>query len=594
MIILVMLTMLAFDSLAQGDNVLVSIVQSNLVYHSLDDNQVKTIPLSSTILENEVVRSIDYNPDDCIFFVITSFRATPKLYSVTLSGLVSKIGDITASNGASIYSCEAITYNEVTKKLYASISFPSRDVYTETLAELSTTNAVATIVSTINTSSPSLDDMDFMESYGNKIIIADGNPSPNPFFYIFSIDLDNLSATPIVVYSENNSSSPQIQELAVMGNTLYVELQSSLFKLDLSSSNSKLELVGPMMYLGSNSPLQALTNFNHAEIFNPVPLPKDTTICEGDSLFLDVSGFQQFYWNNSATGSFYAKNSGSYYGQAQIGECLFDSDTFNLSLESCRNYCDSLEETLPLLLGNYSDTTLCKGDTFQIQLDIDADSIVWSNGQKGKEVIVFDKTLVFASIHIDTCTFETSTISVDFEFCDKCQELREQIESLLEFPDEEIKLCLYDKYEVNFSAQSFDSIKWNDGDTSFFRELTDSRTYNAIIYIDTCIFITETLRLNFVNCDGCFVEFPNAFTPNQDNLNEIFQPVISDDCNILFTDFSVYNKWGEKLLNSKLPAWDGFYLDQISEAGVYFYTCSYTNLLTQKSEVLKGVIHLEY
>ena len=102
MIILVMLTMLAFDSLAQGDNVLVSIVQSNLVYHSLDDNQVKTIPLSSTILENEVVRSIDYNPDDCIFFVITSFRATPKLYSVTLSGLVSKIGDITASNGASI------------------------------------------------------------------------------------------------------------------------------------------------------------------------------------------------------------------------------------------------------------------------------------------------------------------------------------------------------------------------------------------------------------------------------------------------------------------------------------------------------------
>ena len=62
MIILVMLTMLAFDSLAQGDNVLVSIVQSNLVYHSLDDNQVKTIPLSSTILENEVVRSIDYNP----------------------------------------------------------------------------------------------------------------------------------------------------------------------------------------------------------------------------------------------------------------------------------------------------------------------------------------------------------------------------------------------------------------------------------------------------------------------------------------------------------------------------------------------------
>lgn len=62
------------------------------------------------------------------------------------------------------------------------------------------------------------------------------------------------------------------------------------------------------------------------------------------------------------------------------------------------------------------------------------------------------------------------------------------------------------------------------------------------------------------------VEFPNVFTPNKDNINDVFSPII-----IGIPDFKVtiYNRWGNEMitLDADTPVWDG----KDATEGVYYY-----------------------
>lgn len=76
-------------------------------------------------------------------------------------------------------------------------------------------------------------------------------------------------------------------------------------------------------------------------------------------------------------------------------------------------------------------------------------------------------------------------------------------------------------------------------------------------------------------------EFPNVFTPNNDEFNEVFrvkEPYPTDFCveNFLIT---VYNRWGDIVYESSDPdfEWDGnhFESDQDCSEGVYYYVVDY-------------------
>ena len=59
-------------------------------------------------------------------------------------------------------------------------------------------------------------------------------------------------------------------------------------------------------------------------------------------------------------------------------------------------------------------------------------------------------------------------------------------------------------------------------------------------------------------CEDDIIYVPNAFTPNNDGKNDIFQPVLSGDC-WLWYEFFVFNRWGKKVFESDYPGdiWRG-------------------------------------
>ncbi len=97
------------------------------------------------------------------------------------------------------------------------------------------------------------------------------------------------------------------------------------------------------------------------------------------------------------------------------------------------------------------------------------------------------------------------------------------------------------------------------------------------------------------NCPSYIL--PNAFTPNSDQSNDVFRPIVN-----IFIDrveFEVYNRWGQKVWSTNDPQinWDGsnFSNRQLAE-GVYFYICrvfeSRVSGVIESEDVLKGSIQL--
>lgn len=108
---------------------------------------------------------------------------------------------------------------------------------------------------------------------------------------------------------------------------------------------------------------------------------------------------------------------------------------------------------------------------------------------------------------------------------------------------------------------------------------TMSETYFVSFTDSNCI-ATDSVRVNVVDPNALQCEdllLPKAFTPNQDNLNDIYRIsnvfIIQD-----LLSFEVFNRWGERLYitNNKDAGWDGSYNGQEVNPGMYIYKVKYT------------------
>lgn len=106
-----------------------------------------------------------------------------------------------------------------------------------------------------------------------------------------------------------------------------------------------------------------------------------------------------------------------------------------------------------------------------------------------------------------------------------------------------------------------------------------------------CSDTMEQKNVVFVNPEG-FIYIPNAYTPNGDELNDLFKPV---SVNLLDGgySFSIYSRWGELLYltHEKEAGWDGQYGGNLCQSGVYVYKVN-GRLITGEDVALEGVVHL--
>jgi gliding motility-associated-like protein len=101
----------------------------------------------------------------------------------------------------------------------------------------------------------------------------------------------------------------------------------------------------------------------------------------------------------------------------------------------------------------------------------------------------------------------------------------------------------------------------------------------------------ETLSVNVAQdkCDS--IIFPNTFTPNGDNINDIFRP--NQDANPSGYKLSIYDRRGSLVFQSQtiFNGWDGKYNGKPAPAGVYYYVAHATTP-NGASEIYSGSVTL--
>ncbi len=112
---------------------------------------------------------------------------------------------------------------------------------------------------------------------------------------------------------------------------------------------------------------------------------------------------------------------------------------------------------------------------------------------------------------------------------------------------------------ILLDAGIFDTYLWSTGETS--RNITASAAgIYSVTASNACGSYSDSLRLSINDCDTpevCGSVFiPSAFSPNSDGQNDTLY--VRGSC-ITGMEFMVYDRWGEKVFESKSPAkgWDG-------------------------------------
>jgi gliding motility-associated-like protein len=111
---------------------------------------------------------------------------------------------------------------------------------------------------------------------------------------------------------------------------------------------------------------------------------------------------------------------------------------------------------------------------------------------------------------------------------------------------------------------------WSTGETS--EQITVSEgNYYSLTVSNFCGTAFQDILLNFEECDA-YAFIPNAFTPDQDGLNEAWQPIL---VNAIGYEISIYNRWGDLVFYSTDPEenWMGEHRNGqfFNQDGLYTY-----------------------
>ena len=107
-------------------------------------------------------------------------------------------------------------------------------------------------------------------------------------------------------------------------------------------------------------------------------------------------------------------------------------------------------------------------------------------------------------------------------------------------------------------------------------EITESGLYFAELSYDECI-TRDSVLITFQDCENC-VSFPNTFTPDGDNVNDLFQPVINCPQEVSKYEIIIFNRWGQHVFKSNdiLMGWDGKHNNKNASSDVYVWTVNYS------------------
>jgi gliding motility-associated-like protein len=155
----------------------------------------------------------------------------------------------------------------------------------------------------------------------------------------------------------------------------------------------------------------------------------------------------------------------------------------------------------------------------------------------------------------------------------------------------------------NNSTGAVDYI-WNYGDNTSDTSVYNPEPHTYLGMLESQYYVTLTAISEHGCIDSTFqiitlsnevtIYIPNSFTPDDDDLNDIWIPVITSGIDENSYELNIYNRWGELFFstNDYLQGWDGTFRGNQVQHGMYTYQITYSKIGQTKKNTLVGHINL--
>ena len=195
----------------------------------------------------------------------------------------------------------------------------------------------------------------------------------------------------------------------------------------------------------------------------------------------------------------------------------------------------------------------------------------------------------------DTDSLPTGDYIVRYDYTDpatSCNNTIEDIISLLPSPTASFVLgpqpTDLDNPNIRFfnTSEDFTNLIWNVGDNQIIEDETDF----TFTYTDTGTYVAQLIIINEYNCSDTIsknliinpvysIFIPTSFTPNDDDMNEVFEPIINAAQSYIM---KIYDRWGGIIYLGENQGWDG----KNAPSGQYFYSIE---VIDYKNKIEKEV-----
>ena len=299
-----------------------------------------------------------------------------------------------------------------------------------------------------------------------------------------------------------------------------------------------------------------------------LPLPvfslgKDTAICDGKILpfRFNIAG-ANYLWNDGSTLNQYSiKAPGIYWLTVNNNGC---------------NKRDSIEvnyKSNPIVkLGN--DTTLCEGIIKVLTISNGNTIYNWQDGSDNNTFTVSKQGLYFVTAAMNGCIAKDS---INISYTPK------PVFTL----GKDTFVCKGQSILLRPTINTITKYRWQNGSNSSTYNVTDTGTY-ILTVTNECGIASDSISI----CRGvCQLYVPSAFSPNMDNLNDVFR--IKYPFTVKKYNITIYNKYGQKIFEAAdmAKSWDGNYNGEPQSIGAYVWVISLTDI-DGKDKTVKGTVML--
>ncbi len=135
----------------------------------------------------------------------------------------------------------------------------------------------------------------------------------------------------------------------------------------------------------------------------------------------------------------------------------------------------------------------------------------------------------------------------------------------------------------------FTTYTWQDGSAQDHITIKKPGLYSVAV-TDNCGSATDEIIIKTEEI--CDIYFPNAFTPNNDGINDLFK--IAKPANLTEYHLSVYNRWGQKVFETfdYSKGWNGSFNGQVQSLQTFVWYCEFKKQGHANRTMKKGMVTL--